>query len=824
MDREDLLEKPVLKTKSYVVCSAHFEESAIKTKRFLRPDAVPTIPSKGPPAPPATDDDAHISTTTSEVSLQPNIKVMTITSAPRVPETKVVVASATQTDQRLDCANSIWKNDSHVQTQTPQEMIDDMIKDSSLIRKLNEDLREADHKRRRLERELTKIRNELEAKTASITSDPEDDINRRFQKLIDWQNKFRSRHKGNRYHEEYKMFAVTLHYSSPQTYKCLETVLNLPSKSTLKRFKVNISPKLGKRTLRSLALKMETLPVTAQYCTISVNKMVLKRNLHYDVKTDEVIGIQNVNGKKSPNIANNAYVIMLQGINYDWSQPIAYALLDSTENYFEMDAWINKVIRKLSREGIEVKAMITQQGSNFDTIFKKLKNITVDQPYFFVDESKIYYVVDVANLLMWTRIDLMSNDFHRKKEVISWDYIKALYEDQKKKNLTLIPDITDAHIYTVWLLKSPESMKLKSAMEIFSYTMHAALETYIDFGKLSEDARATAQFIKVLHDLLEALNSKDETVKNTGSSITLHQKHVLEKALSMFACLKSYERGTANDNTQQIKTLCNFQITIRSILGLLEEMQEAGFQYISTKCLSQSNLETFFKSITMQQGNSAQPTPLQFTRTYSKLFLSNMLNTSLNTHIELNMYDILLKAEAVVETKVTEPQAKTSLICLDDENDYEIDLPTTNAIPYVASYLLFKCAEKHARCDDLEGLMNSLQDFAQIELFTEYEDCNKDATFHGSLKIPPKEVIAYVETLDTIFVDNFIKCIGDEPGNKIFELMRCIPPVKLCTCYPTNYFLKLFLALRISATIKLNNNNFRGRRHVMKQYMVVTKL
>lgn len=46
----------------------------------------------------------------------------------------------------------------------------------------------------------------------------------------------------------------------------------------------------------------------AKYCTIYV--------FNYNIKTDQVIGFRNINGKISPEIASNAFVIMLQSIFY----------------------------------------------------------------------------------------------------------------------------------------------------------------------------------------------------------------------------------------------------------------------------------------------------------------------------------------------------------------------------------------------------------------------------------------------------------------------------------------------------------------------------
>lgn len=88
--------------------------------------------------------------------------------------------------------------------------------------------------------------------------------------------------------------------------------------------------------------------------------------LYYDIQTDEVIGFHNINGKVTPEIASNAYMVMLQGIYFKWKQPLAYALLTSARHYEELDMWLEEVITKLSGIGIDIKAITTDQGSNFD--------------------------------------------------------------------------------------------------------------------------------------------------------------------------------------------------------------------------------------------------------------------------------------------------------------------------------------------------------------------------------------------------------------------------------------------------------------------------
>lgn len=50
-------------------------------------------------------------------------------------------------------------------------------------------------------------------------------------------------------------------------------------------------------------------------------------------------------------------------------------------------------------------------------------------------------------------------------------------------------------------------MKVKLASQVFSHSVAAALNTYIDFQFLPQDAKITAKFIKNMNDLFDLLNS-----------------------------------------------------------------------------------------------------------------------------------------------------------------------------------------------------------------------------------------------------------------------------------------------------------------------------
>ncbi|KAJ8720699.1 hypothetical protein PYW08_006164 [Mythimna loreyi] len=146
-----------------------------------------------------------------------------------------------------------------------------------------------------------------------------------------------------------------------------------------------IPPKFDDRTLEFLTSKLKSMPSKAKYCNLSLDEMVLKRHLHYDTRRDEIIGLHNINGEVTSEIASHAW---LRGIVVNWKQPIAYSFLGSPKHYEELEQWLDEVILNLSNIGIEVKAIVSDQGSNFNNYAKQVKKVTAEMPYFLFNGKK----------------------------------------------------------------------------------------------------------------------------------------------------------------------------------------------------------------------------------------------------------------------------------------------------------------------------------------------------------------------------------------------------------------------------------------------------
>lgn len=619
-----------------------------------------------------------------------------------------------------------------------------------------------------------------------------------FLKLVEWEDKIKKLDGA-----EYKSFVLNLYFASPHTYRLLKSLFQLPNVSALHRFHVKIPLKLNDRVMTYLSLKMKSFPNQAKYCTICLGEMKLKPHLYYDTKEDDVIGFHSINGKTTNKLANRAYVIMLQGIFHKWRQLLAYALVPDLEHYDDLGCWIHDIISMLYEIGIEVKAVISDQDSNFDKFAKEVKEVTIEKPYFFVEDRKVYYIFNVPLLLCSVRDQLMKCDYEFEGNVISWKYLEMLYIKESERGLRLIPKITVAHLNPDnYLFHKP---RVELAAQVFSQTVSAALDTHIDFKSLPTAARATARFVQTMDNIFDVLNSskvRSDKPLQLAYKDTDDQRYVLQEALTMFSEIKPKPTKLQHSDVIEsgTKTFNNFQITIQSILLLFQDLNDQLFEQVFTRRLNKDNLEVVLGSIVWQEDSGTEPTPIKFSIAFSKLFLSNMLQ---NTPCQC--INILPKADQVLLeafNSTKEDETIKSLVNLSFLNsiDYKMELPAANALTYISGYLLYKCFEKH-RCSGLAYIMLEGPSIETGRL-AYYKDLNSNASFYQKLKMPPYIFIDYVEKLEMAFVRNCALLTLESPGSSMFVSLKAIQPMMLCECFPIDLCIQVFVRLRIYTTLK----------------------
>lgn len=129
--------------------------------------------------------------------------------------------------------------------------------------------------------------------------------------------------------------------------------------------------------------------------------MALKANLYYRVNRDKIIGFHESSNRIKYEPAKYALVLMLRSINYNWKQPIASFLVSSSCSGIDLKDIIFSTICRLQNIKLNIKAFITDQGTNF-VQFSKSLYVSPSKPYFDVEGKSIVYIFDPPHLIKST--------------------------------------------------------------------------------------------------------------------------------------------------------------------------------------------------------------------------------------------------------------------------------------------------------------------------------------------------------------------------------------------------------------------------------------
>lgn len=112
----------------------------------------------------------------------------------------------------------------------------------------------------------------------------------------------------------------------------------------------------------------------------------IKAHLFYDIKQDEVIGLEDMGDKKSVKPALNVLCIMIKGIYNNWKQPFSYYFVHSTCSYVELKNILENTFKSLTLMGLKIRVFTGDMGSSNISLSKFL-GITTVKPFFEIDNS-----------------------------------------------------------------------------------------------------------------------------------------------------------------------------------------------------------------------------------------------------------------------------------------------------------------------------------------------------------------------------------------------------------------------------------------------------
>lgn len=771
ISREELQEKPA---HSYVVCEEHFDPRTIQgtpERKRLRNGSVPTL---------------------------------------KLPD-KQTLTSETQTELR-QTINKYTQTDFYVlKLATGSQTANYLQMSLPCVTKLKEELSICKKQMKSM------TSNHLNKATFHKLCDKF--LTKPLAEIVKAQTKLKHHGKGNRYSPKYKQFCINLYYTSPQAYKLLEEALCLPNTKTLAKHSIPISTEVNEHLMTTLRAKVNNMSNSEKVCSVVVDSISLKTSLFYNISLDKIIGLQEVNGVQTPVLAKKALVVLIRGIFGTWQLPIGFALLGDCKNNDDVSKWIENLLEKLIDVGLDIRTFVSDLGS--EVLSEDKRNmISSDTPYFYIKDRKIYYIIDALHLINSLRNHLLVNDFHFQGSVAKYEHILQFYESEKNKSLKLAPKLSESHIKP----SNFEKTLARYATELLSNTVATALSCYIDFQAMSESAKETVKFIKLINDLFDVLNSS--TVHSTceyqqafcGSGT---QTTFMNDMLHFFKSLKVINSTTGRDVTSTAKFITGYQVTITSILLLFTDLKLEGYNNLLTRRLNQDVTDIFFGQVRRKRKH---PTTRQFMAAFRRVFFSNIIKAGKQGNASSNLSQLLVNTENlgfILGSEAEEMRMEED--CNESESypaissaEYsKLELPEDSRLNYISEYLFNKCVTLHGDCSQFKAYIYTEEknQFSHLDYSTD-----NDVQPHFT---PPHDFQIYVAEMEKYYQNFFNNYyIGCKIVKSIFDSLNQISYAPPCQCFPINYVKKLFVRIRIYITIKCNNDEFAKHRSAKKCFSV----
>ncbi|KAI5651541.1 transposase protein domain-containing protein [Phthorimaea operculella] len=652
--RDDLVEKfQNGKSASYRVCSDHFKEENFIYRKILKQNVLPTcnLPvavcrstnEAGVGSSLVTVQSNLVKTTSTELSntsgQQDNKLNTTTTTYDQTPFHSSTDAELMIPGPEMILNNQYLDGHPNVNQQNilaPDQMMQNKLENTALLqpsqilqsdspekRKFKDELPQM-QKKIKMERSYNPLnaKNEAEPRPVAMKKFLEycdRFLDEKMAEIVKCHARMVEKFKGNRYTMEFKLFALNLYFRCPQSYRFLEQYFHLPSIRTLQRMHIPISSGLNSHLLKALESKIQCMSEKEKVCSVCVNAISIKPN---DPSKDKKNGLQDVDNVVGADTAKCAVVLMANGLFTKWQQPIAFELKPDISNYTDLTQWIDHVIGTLLEIGLDVRALTSNIRWDFLNS-AKLRNINKEQTYFHVNGHKIYYIFDVPDLIINARNNLMKYDFNFGNKVARWAHVETIFERDSAHELKLMPKITEKHVKP----NNSDKLRIKFAIQIFSYTVAAAIQFYVKARLIENGANDTKDLIKMFNDIFDVLNSDTITndyVHKRAYKGNNDQKKFLLEALGFLESFILIEPLT-NKGANNLDFIEGFIVTIKSIMGLHDDLKQQGHSHILTRNLNQECLEDCFSQI---RQTCKEPTALQFSRSFRNIFLTNILKTT----------------------------------------------------------------------------------------------------------------------------------------------------------------------------------------------------
>lgn len=489
-------------------------------------------------------------------------------------------------------------------------------------------------------------------------------------------------------------------------YRTLRKIFTaLPSIVTVKRClqKMKTSPGVTSQSARMVRIKVSPKNEHEQLCFLLIDEMSLQPSLKYDIKSDKIVGYcDKVKGKC--NLAKHAMVVMVVGLTKRWKYPLGYYFCENAMSGNDIKEVISESISVLENEGFDVKGITSDQGSNFQKVFREM-GATPSNPEVDIEGKPYLICKDAPHLLKSARNFLYNKEVHVPgfTHTAKWSHITTLHGMVQRNSLRMAPKLTKKKISN---LKFFSKMKVNYAAQVLSNTVAASLETLVEQSQLPEEASATSIYCKNFNDLFDVLNSSSVKTKVPMRKPLLKDSRAIE---FLEECLTWLEKLKECNKNRPVQFIDGFRMTINVVLRLRKLFTDLNLPCLRTRRICQDPLEVFFGKVRQVK---ARPDPYEFSYSYVKICCASLIKGPIAGNCEdqeeivdavRDTIGILDKSETcyvdTVALELNEDEGRAALefegpTCVGSAFD-SVDFQ--NGLKYYAGYIVRTLAEKHRK-------------------------------------------------------------------------------------------------------------------------------
>ena len=458
---------------------------------------------------------------------------------------------------------------------------------------------------------------------------------------------------------------------------------------------------------------------------------------------------------------------------------MAYFLTSGPMKAAYLKTVICDAIAKLAKIGLRPRVLICDQGSNNRSMVEKLLKVTIEEPFFTVENQKIYCLYDPPHLLKNVRNNLKKKSFYVEGKQITWSHIRDFFFKDATQSgpLRYAPCLTEKHIN----LPPFASLRVCLAVQVFSHSVAVGIAAMVESGELPPEAIETAKFLEQFDKLFNCFNSSTvkshSQMKHAWGRKTGHEVFLQE-------CYAWLDKLVYDG--KKLPCIDGWKMTIKASLSLWKDLKESNqIKFLLTGRLNQDSLENLFGQIRGKGRFQQNPNAKDFRAAYRQVMVEALLAKSAMTNCkddidvfllrlsninrkekpdtDLGNNDSLLTIGSTLADNVL-PNNIRELMTVFEDTDNGLSMKDNDVLFYISGYIARKISGRLPACQDhlVSEANPTLQEATLFELkrFDTISDSSK------GLVTPADYLYQIVQLLELEYRQHYLHFLH---GDKVFR-------------------------------------------------------